>query len=83
MDLFDHAVQETIRQEAPLAARMRPRNLDEFVGQENIIGPGKLLRRAIEADRLFSSLIFFGRRTRKRRAVSIGKNSNIFSLGRH
>jgi putative ATPase len=60
MDLFDHAVQETIRQEAPLAARMRPRNLDEFVGQENIIGPGKLLRRAIEADRLFSSLIFFG-----------------------
>ena len=60
MDLFDHAVQETIRQEAPLAARMRPRNLDEFVGQEDIIGPGKLLRRAIEADRLFSSLIFFG-----------------------
>ncbi len=60
MDLFDHAVQETIRQEAPLAARMRPRNLDEYVGQENIIGPGKLLRRAIEADRLFSSLIFFG-----------------------
>ncbi len=60
MDLFDHAVQETIRQEAPLAARMRPRNLDEFIGQENIIGPGKLLRRAIEADRLFSSLIFFG-----------------------
>ena len=60
MDLFDHAVQETIRQEAPLAARMRPRNLDEYVGQENIIGPGKLLRSAIEADRLFSSLIFFG-----------------------
>ncbi len=60
MDLFDHAMQETMQQEAPLAARMRPRNLDEFVGQEQIIGPGKLLRRAIEADKLFSSLIFFG-----------------------
>jgi putative ATPase len=39
---------------------MRPRNLAEFVGQTHIIGPGRLLRRAIEADRLFSSLIFWG-----------------------
>jgi putative ATPase len=60
MDLFEHAMQETMQQEAPLAARMRPRTLDEFVGQEHIVGPGKLLRRAIEADRLFSSLLFFG-----------------------
>ncbi len=45
---------------APLAARMRPRTLDEFVGQEHIIGPGKVLRRAIEADRLFSSIILWG-----------------------
>lgn len=44
---------------APLADRMRPRTLDEFVGQEHIVGPGKLLRRAIEADRLTSS-IFWG-----------------------
>ncbi len=44
----------------PLAARMRPRTLDEFVGQEHIIGPGKVLRRAIETDRLFSSLILWG-----------------------
>lgn len=44
---------------APLAARMRPRNLDEFVGQEHILAPGKLLRRAIEADRL-PSVIFSG-----------------------
>ena len=44
---------------APLAERMRPRSLEEFVGQEHILGPGKLLRRAIEADRI-SSLIFFG-----------------------
>ena len=59
-DLFDHAMQERMRTEAPLAARMRPRTLDEFVGQEHIVGEGKLLRRAIEADRLFSSIILFG-----------------------
>src|SRR6478735_2695763 len=44
---------------APLAERMRPRSLDEFTGQEHILGPGKLLRRAIEADRI-SSVILFG-----------------------
>ena len=44
---------------APLAARLRPRNLDEFVGQSHVLGPGKLLRRAIEADRI-QSLIFYG-----------------------
>lgn len=60
MDLFEHARREEIRREAPLAARMRPRTLDEFLGQENIIGEGRLLRRAIESDRLFSSLIFWG-----------------------
>jgi len=43
----------------PLAARMRPRTLDEFVGQTHILGPGQLLRRAIEADRI-QSLIFYG-----------------------
>lgn len=59
-DLFDHAAQERLEREAPLAARMRPRTLDEFVGQEHIVGPGKLLRRAIEADRLFSSIILWG-----------------------
>ena len=45
--------------EAPLAARMRPRTLDEFAGQGGIVGPGRLLRRAIQADQL-SSLIFYG-----------------------
>jgi putative ATPase len=60
MDLFEHSRKEQIRREAPLAARLRPRSLDEFVGQEHIVGPGRLLRRAIEADRLFSSLIFWG-----------------------
>ena len=43
----------------PLAARMRPRSLDEYAGQQHILGEGKLLRRAVEADR-FTSLIFFG-----------------------
>jgi putative ATPase len=60
MDLFTHAMQERMKSEAPLAARMRPRTLDEFTGQEEIVGPGKLLRRAIEADRLFSSIIVWG-----------------------
>lgn len=60
MDLFDHSLQEQLNTEAPLAARMRPRTLDEIVGQEHILGPGTLLRRAIEADRLFSSIIFYG-----------------------
>jgi putative ATPase len=60
MDLFDHAMQENMQTDAPLAARLRPRTLDEFVGQEHIIGEGKLLRRAILADRLFSSIIFTG-----------------------
>jgi putative ATPase len=44
---------------APLAARMRPRSLDEYLGQQHILGPGKLLRRAIESDRL-ASVIFYG-----------------------
>jgi putative ATPase len=60
MDLFTHAHEQRMRTEAPLAARMRPRSLEEFVGQEDILGPGKLLRRAIEADRLFSSIILWG-----------------------
>src|SRR4051812_37868676 len=46
-------------QAKPLAARMRPRNLDEYVGQRHILSPGQLLRRAIEADRI-QSLIFYG-----------------------
>ena len=60
MDLFDHDLQQRMTNEAPLAARLRPRTLEEFVGQEHIIGEGRLLRRAIAADRLFSSIIFTG-----------------------
>ena len=57
--LFDHAREERLRKEAPLAARMRPRNLDEYIGQQHILAPGRLLRRAISADQL-SSLLFYG-----------------------
>jgi putative ATPase len=59
MDLFSSSAETNLQKEAPLAARMRPRNLEEFVGQDEIIGPGRLLRRAIEADRL-RSMIFYG-----------------------
>ena len=59
MSLFEERAKKILSEEAPLALRMRPRNLDEFVGQEEILGKGKLLRRAIEADRL-SSLILYG-----------------------
>ena len=59
MDLFEQRQRQLIASEAPLAARMRPRSLLEFIGQSAIIGPGRLLRRAIEADQL-SSLIFYG-----------------------
>jgi len=51
---------QRMEQEAPLAARMRPRTMDEIVGQDDIVGPGRLLRRTIEADRLFSSIILWG-----------------------
>ena len=57
-DLFTDAEPETQADaSAPLASRMRPRSLDEFVGQEHILAPGKLLRRAIEADRLPSVIL--------------------------
>ncbi len=58
-DLFENAAAERMRSEAPLARRMAPRTLDELVGQDHILGPGKILRRAIEADRI-TSLILFG-----------------------
>ncbi len=59
MDLFTDLRTANRLTAMPLAARMRPRNLDEFVGQEHILGPGKLLRRMLLADRL-NSVIFYG-----------------------
>lgn len=59
MDLFDDLREQNRNLARPLAARMRPRTLDEFVGQEHFLGEGKLLRRMLLADRL-SSLVFYG-----------------------
>src|SRR4029079_15529192 len=56
--LFDEQRDETLQSQAPLAARMRPRSLDEFVGQEQIVGEGRLLRRAIASDTLFSIILW-------------------------
>ena len=67
----------------PLPARMRPRNLDEYIGQEHIVGKGRLLRRAIQADRL-SSVIFFGPpgtgKTTLARVIANHTKSNFLSL---
>ena len=57
--LLNQHRQQEIESESPLADRMRPRSLDEFIGQDHIIGHGRLLRRAIQADQL-SSIIFYG-----------------------
>ncbi len=59
MDLFQQSAELTGERTAPLAARMRPRTLEEFVGQSHLLGPGRLLRRAIETDSLVSA-IFYG-----------------------
>ena len=57
-DLFGAALQERLARQAPLAARLRPRSLDEVVGQEHLLGPGKPLRSLIEADRLTSVILW-------------------------
>ena len=59
MDLFEYMSMQRKKEESPLAVRMRPKNLDEVVGQQHIIGKDKLLYRAIKADKI-SSLIFYG-----------------------
>ena len=59
MDLFEYAKSKTLESESPLASRLRPRTLDEVVGQQHIVGKDKLLYRAIKADKL-TSVIFYG-----------------------
>ncbi len=59
MDLFEYAREKNMERESPLASRLRPATLEEVVGQQHIIGKGKLLYRAIKADKL-SSVIFYG-----------------------
>jgi putative ATPase len=59
MNIFEMQYQNSIKKEGPLAERMRPLSLSEFVGQDHIVGEGKILSRAIEADKL-TSAIFYG-----------------------
>ena len=58
MTLFEHRAKSQLKREAPLAARMRPRTFDEFVGQEHIVGPGRVLRKSIEADQIPSMVLW-------------------------
>ncbi len=58
-DLFDIQLERDVAENAPLADRMRPHRLEEFVGQEEVVGPGTILRKAVENDELFS-IIFWG-----------------------
>ena len=78
-DLFDSAKP----QKEPLAARMRPRNLDEYIGQDHIVGKGRLLRRAIAADQL-TSVIFYGPpgsgKTTLARVIANHTKSNFITL---
>ncbi len=59
MDLFTMSMEEKLKKNAPLADRMRPESLEEFVGQQHILGEGKFLNRSIKADRI-TSMIFYG-----------------------
>lgn len=80
-DLFDSVKSQAQKQ--PLAARMRPRNLDEYIGQDHIVGKGRLLRRAIAADQL-SSVIFYGPpgtgKTTLARVIANHTKSNFITL---
>ena len=58
MDLFDYSAQKVAHASRPLADKMRPKNLDEFIGQEHIVGEGTSIRHAIEKDRIFSMILW-------------------------
>ncbi len=58
MDLFTLSMEEKLKKNAPLADRMRPEKIEEFVGQEHLLGEGKFLNRAIKADRITSMILF-------------------------
>ncbi|MBP5447669.1 MAG: AAA family ATPase, partial [Treponema sp.] len=77
------ALFENTKTHEPLAARMRPRNLDEYIGQDHIVGKGRLLRRAIAADQL-TSVIFYGPpgsgKTTLARVIASHTKSNFITL---
>ncbi|MEL7647105.1 MAG: replication-associated recombination protein A [Sedimentibacter sp.] len=83
MNIFEMQYENSIKKKGPLAQRMRPVTLDTFVGQEHIIGEGKILRRAIKADKL-SSAIFYGPpgtgKTTLARIIAENTNNNFTTL---
>lgn len=83
MDLLEMQYKKSIKKQAPLAERLRPLNLKDFVGQEHIIGKGKILTRAIEADKL-TSAIFYGPpgtgKTTLARIIAETTNNNFTTL---
>ncbi len=83
MDLVTLNLDKKIREEGPLAQRMRPESLEQFIGQDNILGPGKPLRQMIESDKL-ASLIFYGPpgtgKTSLARIISVITRSDFIQL---
>ncbi|QZY57350.1 replication-associated recombination protein A [Crassaminicella profunda] len=83
MDLFDMVREQNIKKDAPLAERLKPQKLEDFVGQEHILGKGKLLWRAIKADRI-TSLILYGPpgtgKTSLARIIANSTKSNFVQL---
>ena len=81
--MADSLFEQSKRTQEPLAARMRPRNLDEYIGQDHIVGKGRLLRRAIAADQL-TSAIFYGPpgsgKTTLARVIANHTKSNFITL---
>ena len=72
MTLFDHNAKTELNSSAPLATRMRPHTFDEFVGQQEIAGPGRVLRRSIESGHI-PSMILWG-------PPGTGKTHNLINL---
>ena len=87
MTLFDDRRKAILNRQAPLATRMRPRNLDEFVGQQKLVGPGRVVRRMIERDRLHSMILWGPPRQRQdhARAGDFGRDEKLLrrNVGRH
>jgi len=83
MNIFEMQYENSVKKSGPLAERMRPANLEDFVGQEHIVGEGKILNRAIKADKL-SSAIFYGPpgtgKTTLARIIANTTNNNFITL---
>ena len=80
MDIFEYAHQNKVKQEAPLAYRLRPRTLEEVKGQKHILAEGSQLYRAIKADRLSSVIFFWTFRNRKDYACESDSQYHFFRV---